>query len=60
MVIIMGKKQVCILLDESEYEKLAKLREETGLPISKIIELKLKGYEIVKREKILEQKTQRD
>jgi len=24
------------------------LRDETGLPISKIIELKLKGYEIVK------------
>ena len=46
----MGKKQVCILLDEEEYKKLAKLREETGLPISKIIELKLKGYEIVKRQ----------
>ena len=60
MVIITGKKQVCILLDESEYKKLVKLREETGLPISKIIELKLKGYEIVKREKILEQKTLKD
>ncbi len=50
MGINMGKKQVCILLDEEEYKKLAKLREETGLPISKIIELKLKGYEIVKRQ----------
>jgi len=47
----MGKKQICILLDEKEYEKLVKLRDETGLPLSKIIELKLKGYEIIKREK---------
>lgn len=46
----MGKKQVCILLEEEEYRKLVKLREETGLPISKIIELKLKGYEIVKKQ----------
>ncbi len=48
MVMCMGKRQVCILLDEEEYKKLAKLRDETGLPLSKIIELKLKGYEIVK------------
>ena len=44
----MGKKQVCILLDEEEYEKLVKIRDETGLPLSKIIELKLKGFEIVR------------
>ena len=44
-----GKKQVCILLDEEEYKKLDQIRKETGLPLSKIIELKLKGYEIVKR-----------
>ena len=48
----MGKKQVCILLDEEEYEKLVKIRDETGLPLSKIIELKLRGFEIVRiREK---------
>ena len=48
----MGKKQICILLDEEEYEKLARIRDETGLPLSKIIELKLKGFEIVRvREK---------
>jgi len=48
----MGKKRVCILLDEKEYEELVKIRDETGLPLSKIIELKLRGYEIVKvREK---------
>jgi len=45
---LMGKKQVCILLDEEEYEKLVKIRDETGLPLSKIIELKLRGFEIVR------------
>ena len=39
-----------LLLDEKEYKKLVKLREETGLSLSKIIELKLKDYEIIKRE----------
>ena len=41
---------ILILLDEEEYKKLVKLREETGLSLSKIIELKLKDYEIIKRE----------
>ncbi len=45
-----GKKQVTILLDGELVKELERLRDETGLPLSKIIELKLKGYEIVKRE----------
>ena len=44
----MGKKQLSILLDEELVKELERIRDETGLPISKIIELKLKGYEIVK------------
>ena len=47
-----GKRQLTILLDGDLVEELEKLREETGLPLSKIIELKLKGYEIVKREEL--------
>lgn len=44
----MGKRQLSILLDEELVKELERIRDETGLPISKIIELKLKGYEIVK------------
>lgn len=45
-----NKRQVTILLDGDLVKELEKLREETGLPLSKIIELKLRGYEIVKKE----------
>ena len=47
----MNKKQVCILLDMNLYKKLKKISEETGLPLSKVIELRLKGFEIVKARK---------
>ena len=30
------------------YKKLKKISEETGLPLSKVIELRLKGFEIVR------------
>lgn len=45
---MVGKRQLSILLDEELVKELERIRDETGLPISKIIELKLKGYEIVK------------
>jgi len=44
----LAKKQVTILLDRELYEELMRLSEETKLPLSRIIELKLKGYDIVK------------
>ena len=44
----MGKRQVCVLLSEDLYEELKRMSEETGLPLSKVIELRLRGYEIVK------------
>ncbi len=37
-----------MLLSEDLYEELKKVSEETGLPLSKVVELKLRGYEIVK------------
>ena len=33
------------------YKKLKKISEETGLPLSKVIELRLKGFEIVRARK---------
>jgi len=47
----MAKKQVCFLLDEKEIEKMEKMREETGIPVSRQLELRIKGFKIVKSEK---------
>ncbi len=44
----MPKRQICFTIDEKDVKEFEQLRDETGLPISKIIELKLKGYEIRK------------
>ncbi len=45
----MGKKrQVCLMMDEDEVQAMEKIRERTGLPVSRQIEMKLKGYKIVK------------
>ncbi len=45
----MGKKrQVCLMIDENEVQAMEKIRETTGLPVSRQIEMKLKGYKIVK------------
>lgn len=42
----MTKRQICVTVDEKVYKKLKKEAELTGLPISRIVEMKLKGYEI--------------
>jgi len=44
----MGKKQVTATLDEKLIKEMEKIRDETGLAISTQIELKLKGYKVVK------------
>lgn len=46
--IFMRKTQVITHLDEKMVKELEKTRDETGLPISRLIDLKLKGYKIVK------------
>ena len=44
------KRQVCFTLDEELVEEMEGIREETGVSISTQIELKLRGYEIRKKE----------
>ena len=44
----MKKRQICFTIDEETAKEMETLKDETGLPLSKIIELKLKGYEIKK------------
>lgn len=42
------KKQVCIRMDESLVKEMERVRDETGVPVSQQVELKLKGYRICK------------
>jgi hypothetical protein len=42
------KKQVTFMLDEEIYNELIRNREETGIPVSRQLELLIKGYKIVK------------
>ena len=42
------KKQVCIRMDESIVKEMERVRDETGVPLSQQVELKLKGYKICK------------
>ena len=44
----MPKRQICFTIDEKTAKEMDQLKDDTGLPLSKIIELKLKGYEIKK------------
>ena len=47
----MGKKvQICIRIDEDLLKEMEKVEEETGIPVSRQIELRLRGYVIVKAE----------
>jgi len=47
----LGKKvQICIRIDEDLLKEMEKIKEETGIPISRQIELRLRGYVIVKAE----------
>ncbi len=42
------KRQVTFLINEADLKELEKLRDETGIPLSRLIELKLRGYEVRK------------
>jgi len=42
------KRQVCFRIEEFIVKEMERLREETGVPVSTQIELRLKGYEINK------------
>ena len=44
------KRQVCFTLDEDLIREMEEIREKTGVSVSTQIELKLRGYEIIKKE----------
>lgn len=43
----MRKRQICVQVDEEVAKNMEKIRDETGIPVSRQIELRLKGFEIV-------------
>lgn len=46
----MAKRQICVQVDEDVAKRMEKIRNLTGIPVSRQIELKLKGFKIVKDE----------
>lgn len=44
------KQRVCLSLDKDTVKKMKDVKEETGLPLSKQVELKMKGYEVKKKD----------
>lgn len=44
----MARTQLTISLEDDLLKELKELRDETGLPLSKIVSLRLRGYKVVK------------
>ncbi len=44
----MAKRQICFTIEEDVVKKMEEIRDKTGIPVSKQIELSIKGYKIEK------------
>ena len=44
----MRKIQICVSVDEELYKELKQQASESGLPLSNVVVLRLKGYQIIK------------
>lgn len=44
----MTKIQLTTQIDEGLLKEMEKIRDDTGIPISRQVELRLKGYKIIK------------
>ena len=40
------KRQVCVRIEESLVEEMEQIRDKTGIPVSRQVELRLKGFSI--------------
>jgi hypothetical protein len=49
----MEKRKICFTIPKDMAEEMEKVKKETGVPISKQIELGLKGYSVCKVDKNL-------
>ncbi len=43
----MTKRQICVQVDEEIAQRMEEIRDKTGIPVSRQIELRLKGFKIV-------------
>jgi len=43
----MTKRQICVQVDEEIAKRMEQIKDKTGIPISRQIELRLKGFKIV-------------
>lgn len=46
----MVKRQICVQVDEEIAKRMEEIRDKTGIPVSRQIELRLKGFKIVEDE----------
>jgi hypothetical protein len=46
----MAKRQICVQVDEELAKRMEEIKDKTGIPVSRQIELKLKGFKIVEDE----------
>lgn len=46
------KRQVCFTIEEDLVKQMEEVRVKTGIPVSKQIEMRLKGYEITKQNEL--------
>ena len=46
----MPKRQLCVKVDEEIARKMEEIKDKTGIPLSRQIELKLKGFKILEDE----------
>ncbi len=46
----MRKRQICVQVDEEIAKRMEEIREKTGIPVSRQIELRLKGFRIIEDE----------
>ncbi len=48
----MAKRQICVQVDEEIAKRMEEIRDKTGIPVSRQIELRLKGFKIVEDKEI--------
>ncbi len=41
------KRRVCCRIDEAIVQELEQMRGKTGLPVSKLVELRMKGFTVI-------------
>jgi ribbon-helix-helix protein len=46
------KRRVCFRIEESMVKEMKQIRDETGVPVSKQVELRLKGFTLTRAQSV--------